>query len=51
MITIKQKQEKWRIEINGEEWQFENYDEFGTCLSKILEMKKNNGQVKDSREY
>jgi hypothetical protein len=44
-ITIKQRDgEKWRIELNGEEWEMENIEEMQKVLKEIIEMKTKYGK-------
>jgi len=45
-IKIKLNQEKWRIEIDSEEWEFEDRKDFDTNLKILLDLKQNNGRLK-----
>ena len=45
-INIKQYQDKWRIEIEREEWEFESRKDLDDNLKKILDIKENKGRIK-----
>jgi len=47
MITIKMYKEKWRININEEDFEFENREDFDACLKVILDLKDKFGRIKD----
>jgi len=47
MITIKMNKEKWRIFISEEELEFENREDFDSCLKVILDLKDKFGRIKD----
>lgn len=50
MIKIKQNNQKWRIEIQEEEWQFESREEFESALKTLLDLKEINGQLPKRRD-
>lgn len=45
-IEIKQYNKKWRIEIQSEEWEFENRISMEKGLKILLDLKEKRGQVK-----
>lgn len=46
-IVIRQRNQKWRLEIREEEFEFENRSEMEMALKDILEMKEKRGQIKE----
>ena len=49
MIKIKMRGDKWRMEIE-EEFEFETREEMEQNLKFFLDMKQNNGRLKENRE-
>jgi len=47
-ITIKKYQEKWRLIIQNEEWEFENLHDMEEILQDILDTKTNYGRLNDA---
>jgi len=47
MIKIKQHQQKWRIEIGDEIWEFPTRKEFEDFLKKLIDMKEKYGHLQD----
>jgi hypothetical protein len=45
-IKISMAQEKWRIEINEEVWEFPDKEEFGRELKDLLDKKEEYGRLK-----
>ena len=43
-INIKQRNSKWRIEIN-EDWEFKTKQDFERCLKQLVNFKAKNGQL------
>jgi hypothetical protein len=41
-ITIQQKDRKWRVIIQNEEWEFESLEKAKECLLKLIEFKDEN---------
>jgi hypothetical protein len=46
MISIKQRQDKWRMEIKEEEFEFENKEELLKQITSFLELKNKYGKIK-----
>ena len=46
VIKIKQHNDKWRIELENEEWQVNDIDKLEELMSKIIKLKKEYGQIK-----
>jgi len=44
-IKIKQHAEKWRIEIEREEWEFDSRKDLDDNLKKILDIKEKKGRI------
>jgi len=44
-IKIKQNRMKWRIEIDNEEWEFEDRKEMEANLKILLDMKERKGDI------
>lgn len=45
MIAIRQKSNKYRLEIAGEEWEFDTREEMQKVLDYLLDLKEKNGKV------
>ena len=39
-FTIRQRDEKWRIAISEEDWEFEDKMDMEQCLEKLIEFKE-----------
>ena len=50
-ITIRQKGQKWNIELCGEEWEFESRADMEKGLKTLLDMKQKKGQLRRDREW
>lgn len=48
-ITIKQRQKKWRLEINQEEWEYPDRESMEIDLKELLDMKVDKGELKEIR--
>jgi hypothetical protein len=46
--NLKQHGQNWRIELNGEEWEFRSRADMEKALKTLLDMKENKGQLKDN---
>lgn len=46
MIKIKMYQNKWRIDIEDEEWETETLEELKVLLEQVLNLKNKFGRVK-----
>jgi len=44
-ITIKQHQEKWRMVIINEEWEFKNLQDMLDAFEDLIEIKKEYGRL------
>ena len=44
-ITIKQREEKWRVEIREESWEFPTREDLDKALKTLLDLKQKNGRV------
>jgi len=49
MIQIKQREDKWRLKIVEEEWEFNNKKDFDDSLKKILELKSKYGRLNNGK--
>jgi len=47
MIIIKQHQQKWRIILGDEVWEFQTKKEFEESLKKLIDMKSKYGNLKN----
>ena len=45
MINIKMHENKWRMTINEETWEFNKLEELKTELDKILAIKESHGRI------
>ena len=50
-IKIKQQQEKWRLELDNEEWQFDNRKDMEDGLKILLDLKEKKGRIKDEYKF
>ena len=41
-ITIQQRDRKWKVIIQNEEWEFENLEKAKECLLKLIDFKDKN---------
>jgi hypothetical protein len=48
MIAIRQKGNKYRLEINGEEWELDTREEMQQILDYLLNLKESRGKIKSS---
>lgn len=52
MITVKQFEEKWRIKIDGEEWEVNPVGTLKEVLEKLIDLKERYGKLNSrGREY
>ena len=45
-IKIRQHGQKWRVELQEEEWEFENRADMEKGLKTLLDLKEKKGQIK-----
>ena len=45
-ITIKQHNEKWKLFIENEEWQFDDRKSMENAIKVLLDIKERNGRIK-----
>lgn len=44
-LIIKKHNNGWRIRIDAEEWEFDNKEQMGEALEKIIDMKEEHGNI------
>jgi hypothetical protein len=49
MMKIKQYGEKWRLEVENEEWEFRSRKDMESRLKILLDLKESKGQLKVSK--
>ena len=50
MIAIRLKGNKYRLEISGEEWEFDSREEMQRRLTYLLDLKETNGKINKNYE-